>query len=114
MRLVGAPGSWERGLNPIERKVSVCVLAFHIWGVLSATVSLVEVGGWLFVVRVSVVCECEQSALHIWGAKCRLKIFQKHATILRVQTPLSAYSVNNRTASIHSHYGHFENSLTVV
>lgn len=56
MRLIGAPGSWERGLNPIERKVSVCVWAFRTWGVLNVTVSLVEVGGWLFVVRVSVVC----------------------------------------------------------
>lgn len=54
MRLTGAPGSWERGLNPTERKVSVCVLAFYALGVLDVTVSLVEVGG-LFVVRVSVV-----------------------------------------------------------
>lgn len=77
MRLVGAPGSWERGLNPVERKVSVCVLAFHIWGVLSVTVSLVEVGGWLFVVRVSVVCECEQSALHIWGCQVQTENISK-------------------------------------
>lgn len=52
MRLVGAPGSWERGLNPTERKVSVRALAFHTLGVLNVAVSLVEIGLWLLVVCV--------------------------------------------------------------